>query len=96
MAYESGLPFVSFFDMDVVVSPPKVDLSEVLRSLEFVNKLGNEWERVVVLNCMLVQILVVLHHLFPTVLLWHKEYRGSLFRFGWADISLGKLFVDEL
>ena len=77
MAYECGLPFVSFLDMDVVISPLEINLHEVLRSLEPVDELGNEWERVVVLNCVLVQIPVVLHHPFLAVLLWYEEYRGG-------------------
>ena len=50
MTYKHGLPFVPFFDSDIVVSPPEINLGEVLRSLEFVNELGDERERVVVLN----------------------------------------------
>ena len=96
MTYKSGLPFISFFDMDIVVSPPEIDLREVPRSLELVNELRDERERVVVPNRMFVQIPIILYHLFPTVLLWYKEYGGGLFGFGWADIPFGELFVDEL
>ena len=74
MTYKHGLPFVPFFDSDIVVSPPEINLGEVLRSLELVDKLRNERERVVVLNCMLIQIPIVLHHLFPTILLQYEEY----------------------
>ena len=75
MTYKCGLPFVSFFDSDVVVSPPKVDLREELRSLELVDELRDERERVVVPNRVFVQILIILYHPLPTVLLWYKEYR---------------------
>ena len=39
VADERGFPFVSFFDLYVVVSPSKVYLCEVLRSLELVDEL---------------------------------------------------------
>ena len=74
MTYECGLPFVPFFDSDIVVSPPEINLGEVLRSLELVDKLGDEGERVVIPNHMLIQILIVLHHPLPTIFLWHEEY----------------------
>ena len=39
VANERGFPFISFFDPYVVVSPSKVYLCEVLRSLELVDEL---------------------------------------------------------
>ena len=74
MTYKSGLPFVSFLDSDVVVSPPEIDLCEVLRSLELIDELRDERERVVVPNRVFVQIPIILYHPLPTVLLQHKEY----------------------
>ena len=96
MTYKCGLPFVSFFDSDVVVTPPKIDLCEVLRSLELVDELGDEREGIVVPNRMFVQIPVILYHPLSSVLLRHKEDGGRLFGFGWVDIPLGELFIDEL
>ena len=61
--------------MDVVVSPSKIDLCEVLRSFEFVDELGDEQERVVVPNCVFVQIPIILDHLLPSIFLRHEEYR---------------------
>ena len=96
MADKRSFPFVTFFDPHVVVSPPKVYLHEVLRSLELVDELRDERERVIVLYCILVQVPVVLNHPFSSVFLQHEEYRRRLFRFGRVDIPFGKLFVDEL
>ena len=96
MTYKCGLPFVSFLNADVVVTPPQIDLREVLRSFELIDELRDERERVVVPNRVFVQILIVLHHPLPSILLWYKEYGGGLFGFGWADIPFGELFVDEL
>ena len=74
MTYKCSLPFISFLDTDVVVTPPEIDLREVLRSLEFVDELGDERERVVVPNRVFIQIPIILYHPFPTVFLWNKEY----------------------
>ena len=96
MANESGLPFITFLNPYIVVSPTEVYLREVLQSLELVDELRDEWERVVVSYCMLVQVPVVLNHPLSTVLLRHEEHGRSLFRLGRADIPFGELFVDEL
>ena len=74
VADEGSFPFVSFFDAYVVVTPPKIYFGEVLRALEFVNELRDERERIVVPNCVFIQIVIVLYHLLPTVLLGDKEY----------------------
>ena len=79
MADEHGFPFVTFLDTDVVVTPPEIDLCEVLGSLELVDELRDERERVVVSYCVLVQVPVILNHPLPSVLLRHEEYRGGLF-----------------
>ena len=79
VADERCFPFITFLNLYVVVFPPKVYLREVLRSLELVDKLRDEWERVVVPYCVLVQVPVILNHPLPSVLLRHEEYRGGLF-----------------
>ena len=96
MADERGFPLVSLLNPNVVVSPAKVYLCEVLQSLELVDELQDEWKRVVVPNCMLVQVPVVLNHSLSSVFLRHEEYGGSLLRLGWADIPFSKLFINEL
>ena len=96
VANEHSFPFVSFLDSYVIVSPPKVYLHEVLRSLELVDELRDKREGVVISYCMLVQVLVVLNHPLSSVLLWHEEYGRRLFRLGQADIPFGELLVDEL
>ena len=75
---EGGFPLISFLDPNVVVPPPKVYLGEVLEPLELVDKLGDEGKEVVVSNCVVVQVVIVLHHPFMTILLQHKEYGTSL------------------
>ena len=78
MADKGGFPFISFLDAYVVVPPPEIYFHEVLRALEFVNKMRDERKRVIISNCVLIQVVVVLHHPFATVLLWNKEYGTGL------------------
>ena len=54
VADECGFPFVTFLDPNIVVSPLKVYLREVLQSLELVNELQDERERIVVSYGMLI------------------------------------------
>ena len=74
MADERGFPFVSFFNPYIIVTPPEVYLREVLRTLEFADKLRDERERVVVPHSVLVQVPVVLDHLLSSIFLRHEEY----------------------
>ena len=96
MADECCFPFIAFLYLHVVITPPKVYLRKVLRSLELVDELRDEREWVVVPYCVLIKVPVVLHHLLSCVFLRHEEYRRCLLRLGRADVPLGELFVDEL
>ena len=75
VADEGCFPFITFLNPYVIVSPPKVYLREVLRSLELVDELRDEWKRIVVPHCVLIEVPVVLHHLFSSIFLQHEEYR---------------------
>ena len=96
MANKRGFPFVTVLDPDVVVSPQKIYLCEVPRSLELVDELRDEWKRVIVPYCVLVQVPVVLHHPFSSIFLRHEEYGRRLFGLGRANIPFGELFIHEL
>ena len=96
MTDECCFPFITFLDLHIVVPPPKVYLREVLRSLELVDELQNERERVIVSYSVLIEVPVVLDHLLSSVFLWHKEYRRCLFRLGRMNIPLGELFINKL
>ena len=87
-------PFITFLNPHVVVL--KIYLCEVLRSLELVDELRDEWERVVVLHHVLIEVPVVLYHPLSSIFLWHEEHGRCLFQLGWADVPLGELFVNEL
>ena len=46
MSNEGCLPLVSILDVDIVVSPSNIKLGEMFHILEFVNKVGDERERI--------------------------------------------------
>ena len=48
--FERGLPFISFFDSDIVVSPPHVKLGEEGSSLELLQDCFDQGEGVVVMD----------------------------------------------
>ena len=74
MADERGFPFITFLNPYIVVFPLKVYLCEVLRTLELVDELRDEWERVVVPYSMFIQVPVVLDHPLSSIFLQHEEY----------------------
>jgi len=52
--FESSLPLVSFFDLDIVVPPSYVEFGEEGLSLELFQNRFYQGERVVVADCLLV------------------------------------------
>ena len=71
---------MSIFDSDVVISPTDVELGENLCPLEFIDKVGDEWERVCIMDCVFINIAVVLTGVKTTVFLFNKEERRCLWR----------------
>ena len=59
MSDESGLPLVSIFDMDIAIPPADVELGEDLCSLEFIDKIGDEWKEVGVMDSVFIEIAIV-------------------------------------
>ncbi|KAI0310949.1 hypothetical protein OF83DRAFT_1069677, partial [Amylostereum chailletii] len=71
--FESSLPLVSFLDMDIIVSPADIHLREDLGTFEFVDKLGNEWEWVFILDGAFIQCSIVLYRMKLPILFLDKE-----------------------
>ena len=78
MGNESSHPLVPIFNMDIVISPMDVELGENLCPLEFINEVRDEWEGVCIMDCVFVNIVIVLTGAETTVLLFNKEERGCL------------------
>ena len=75
---KSGLPLISVFDMDIVIPPVDVKFGKNLCSLEFINKIRDEWKGVCVVDHVFVDIAIVLTRAETTVLLFNKEEEGCL------------------
>jgi hypothetical protein len=84
---EGGLPLVSIFDSDVIVSPSYVYFGEIFCSFEFIEEVGDSGKRVGVADRGFVELSVVLAGAEGSVLLFDKEERGGLRGKGMADIS---------
>ena len=57
---EHGLPFIALFYSNIIVPPPHIELGEITGSAELVYQLGNEQERVSVLDGHLIQLPIIL------------------------------------
>ena len=70
---ECGLPFISFLDADVVISPSNVHLGEIFHSFQFVDEGGDEGKWVCVFNHVFIEISIVLAGVEPSIFLLNEE-----------------------
>jgi len=84
---EGCLPFVSGLDTYVIETPSDVKLGEVLGSAELGNELGDEGERVPVLDSYSVQRAIVLDQPEQAILLFNEEHWGCDGGLGGSDPS---------
>jgi len=70
---ECRFPFVSFLNVDIVISPLYVKFSEEGATSEAVNSLGNEWGNVAVFLGPMVDRAIVLNWMELAVFLFDKE-----------------------
>ena len=75
------------FDSDIVVSPSNVKLGEDFCSLEFIDKVRNEGERVCITDGMFIDIVIVLTGSEAAIFLFGKEERGHLWRVRGANFA---------
>ena len=87
MGDEGRLPLVAIFDMDIVIPPSNVELSEVTSIFQLVNEVGNEGKGIGVVGGVFVEVLVILARMKFSILLFNKEERGCLRRVRRADLS---------
>jgi hypothetical protein len=64
--------------------------------LEAIDEVGDEGERVRVFNDVRVDIPVVLAGTYRPILFRNEEEREGLGRFGWLDLSSGKVCIYEV
>ena len=84
---EGSFPLMPIFDSDIIVSSSNVKLGEDFRSLEFINKVRNEGERVCIMDSMFIDIAIVLTGSETAIFLFDKEERGRLWRVRGANFA---------
>ncbi|EJF55305.1 hypothetical protein DICSQDRAFT_74684 [Dichomitus squalens LYAD-421 SS1] len=96
LALEGCLPLVSVPDPNVVVARAQVHLRENGSSLQLVDQGLHEGDRVDVLHGSFIQITIVLAGSQRAILLSDEEEWGHHGGCGVADVSLSKVFFNEL
>ncbi|KAG5349515.1 hypothetical protein C0989_003337 [Termitomyces sp. Mn162] len=92
---EGHLPLVSFLNMHIVVTLPDIQFSEVSCTLEVVDELGDEGERVAILHHHGVEYLIVLYQSERAILLFDEEDQRSYWGFGWTDMTGVQVLLEE-
>jgi hypothetical protein len=92
---ECGLPFVSFLDLYVVVSPSDVHLRKILCLLEFIKKVWNPGKGVSISDCSFVEFSIVLTWAKRSIFLCDKEKWRCLRGFGVMNVSFLEVFSEE-
>ena len=96
MGDKGGFPLMPVFDSDIIVPPSNIKFGEDFCPLEFIDEVGNEWERVCIMDSVFVNIAIVLAGSKTTVFLLDKEERGCLWRVGGADFAGSKIFIEKV
>ena len=92
--FERCLMSIGLFDADVVVSLSYVELGVQPRASQVANEITNEWEGVLVTDCVFVNGSVVLHGAQLPVFLFDKEKQRGVWGYGGFDVPLRELFVN--
>ena len=72
---ECCLPFVSFFDANVVISPTDIKLRKVGEVVEVVDEVSNKGKGISILDSVFIQVSVILYWVKFSVFLFNKEER---------------------
>ena len=70
---EGCLPLITCCDMNIIVARMEVNLGVDLRTAQLVEEIGNEWDRIPILPCDLVEVSEVDTELQGAILLLGKE-----------------------
>jgi len=92
---EGHFPLISGLDAYVIETPADVKFCEVSGSAELGDELGDEREKVPVLDGYGIQHAIVLDQLERTILLFNEEHRGCYRGLGWPDASGMQVFLQE-
>ena len=86
---EGCLPLVTVFNVDIVIPPLNVELSEVACVFQLIYKVGDEGERIDVVSGMFIEVMVVLTGVEFAILLFDKEEGECLEGVGRMDLPSG-------
>jgi hypothetical protein len=92
---ECSLPFITFLDVNIVVSPADIKLGEVTCTPEAIDEIGNEWKWIDILDCLCIQCPIVLEQLERPILLRNKEYQCCHGGLGGADPTQCQILFNE-
>jgi uncharacterized protein (DUF39 family) len=82
---ESSLPFITFFDADIVVPIADIKLGKVVCTSEMIDKVKNEQKQIDILDCLCIECLIVLNKSERSILLLNEEYWCCHEGFGGVD-----------
>jgi hypothetical protein len=71
---ECSLPFITFLNVDIVVPPADIKLGEVACASETIDKVGNEWKWIDILDSLCIECAIVLDKSERSILLFNEEY----------------------
>ena len=92
---ECGLLLTPFLNLDVVVTPLDIYLGEVLCPFQHVNEGRNQGERIGILDCMLIEMSIVLERVKPSVLFLNKEERRGLRQLRFSDFARLEVLIND-
>ena len=72
-SFECGLPFISLFDADIVISPSYIKFGEQMISCEVIDEVIDQWEGIAIWYGPLVQVSIILHWLEFSILFSNEE-----------------------
>jgi hypothetical protein len=84
---KGSLLFISFLDLDLIVSIKKVDFTEDLGAIKLIEKFTNQWNRVAILYCDGIETSIINTELQGTILLRCKNHCCTCRAHGLPDMT---------
>ncbi|KAF9800755.1 hypothetical protein IEO21_10299 [Rhodonia placenta] len=76
VSHKGRLPLITGFDLDIIVSPPDVELCEECSAAKLVYHLSDQWQWVAILDSDCIQSVIILHGSKCPFLLFDEEKEG--------------------
>ena len=95
MRSEGCLPLVAHSNVNIIVASMEVKLGVDCCAAQLVEEIGDEWDRVLILLCDLVEVAEVDTESQGTILLLHKEDRCTTWQLRGSDEPLAEHVIEE-